>query len=80
MVCEMDRLRQINIGGIINEKVKTEAILRNIADGIVVASPPGAGRLQPAKSRKARIGESNKYDKRFCGIASPGNKQLMFGR
>jgi two-component system phosphate regulon sensor histidine kinase PhoR len=37
MVGEMDRLRRINIGGIINDKVKTEAILRNIADGIVVA-------------------------------------------
>jgi len=36
MVEEMDHLQQINVGQIINEKNKTEAILRNIADGIIV--------------------------------------------
>ncbi|MBN1894080.1 PAS domain-containing protein [bacterium] len=36
MVEEMDHLQQINVGQIINEKNKTEAILRNIADGILV--------------------------------------------
>ena|GEM_PF-335922 len=36
MMEEMDRLQKMDVGDIINEKNKTEAILRNIADGVVV--------------------------------------------
>jgi PAS domain S-box-containing protein len=36
MASEMDRLRKVNVHSIISEKNKTEAILRNIADGVIV--------------------------------------------
>ena len=36
MANEMDRLKKINVHGIISEKNKTEALLRNIADGVIV--------------------------------------------
>jgi PAS domain S-box-containing protein len=36
MVEEMDHLQNINISEIINEKIKTETIIRNIADGLIV--------------------------------------------
>jgi two-component system phosphate regulon sensor histidine kinase PhoR len=36
MAEEMDHLQQINVSHIINEKNKTESILRNIADGVLV--------------------------------------------
>ena len=36
MVEEMDYIQRINVGQIINEKNKTETILRNIADGVIV--------------------------------------------
>lgn len=39
MAEEMDHLQQINVSHIINEKNKTEIILRNIADGVLVTDP-----------------------------------------
>lgn len=39
MAKEMDHLKQLDIGEIINDKNKTETILRNIADGVVVTDP-----------------------------------------
>ncbi|MFC1568651.1 sensor histidine kinase [bacterium] len=36
MANEMDRLKKINVHGIISEKNKTEALLRHIADGVIV--------------------------------------------
>ncbi len=36
MAGEMDRLRKVNVHSIITEKNKTEALLRNIADGVIV--------------------------------------------
>ena len=39
MAEEMDHLQQINVSHIINEKHKTEMILRNIADGVLVTDP-----------------------------------------
>lgn len=36
MANEMDRLKKVNVQGIISEKNKTEALLRNIADGVIV--------------------------------------------
>lgn len=41
MTVELKRLYQININQIIREKIKTEAILRNIADGVIVCGPAG---------------------------------------
>lgn len=38
MTLELKRIYQININEIIREKIKTEAILRNIADGVIVVS------------------------------------------
>ncbi len=38
MTIELKRIYQININEIIREKIKTEAILRNIADGVIVVS------------------------------------------
>ena len=39
MAEETERLLQMNVGGIISEKRKTETILRNIADGVLVTDP-----------------------------------------
>jgi len=39
MAKEMDHLKQLDISEIINDKNKTETILRNIADGVVVTDP-----------------------------------------
>jgi two-component system phosphate regulon sensor histidine kinase PhoR len=39
MTLELKRIYQININQIIREKIKTEAILRNIADGVIVCGP-----------------------------------------
>lgn len=39
MTVEVKRIHQININQIIREKIKTEAILRNIADGVMVVGP-----------------------------------------
>ena len=36
MAEEMDRFKQLDVSEIINEKNKNEAILRNIADGVVI--------------------------------------------
>ncbi len=36
MVEEMDHMQNINVSEIINEKIKTETIIRNIADGLIV--------------------------------------------
>lgn len=41
MTLELKRIYQININQIIREKIKTEAILRNIADGVIVCGPAG---------------------------------------
>jgi PAS domain S-box-containing protein len=41
MVVEMDHLQKMNVSAIINEKNKTETILRNIADGILVLDLEG---------------------------------------
>jgi PAS domain S-box-containing protein len=41
MVVEMDHLQKMNVSAIINEKNKTEIILRNIADGVLVLDPEG---------------------------------------
>jgi two-component system phosphate regulon sensor histidine kinase PhoR len=39
MVTELRRLDQMNLNKIINEKNKTETILRNVADGVIVTDP-----------------------------------------
>lgn len=39
MADETERLLEMNVGGIISEKRKTETILRNIADGVLVTDP-----------------------------------------
>lgn len=39
MTIELKRINQININQIIREKIKTEAILRHIADGVIVVGP-----------------------------------------
>ncbi|MBX7152563.1 cell wall metabolism sensor histidine kinase WalK [bacterium] len=39
MTIELKRIYDININQIIREKIKTEAILRNIADGVIVSGP-----------------------------------------
>ncbi len=39
MAEEMDHLQQINVSHIINEKNKTEIILRNVANGVLVTDP-----------------------------------------
>jgi len=39
MVTELRRLDEMNLNKIINEKNKTETILRNIADGVIVTDP-----------------------------------------
>jgi len=39
MAKEMDHLKQLDISEIINDKNKTETILRNIADGVIVTDP-----------------------------------------
>lgn len=39
MVKELRRLDEMNLNKIINEKNKTETILKNIADGVIVADP-----------------------------------------
>lgn len=39
MTIELKRINQININQIIREKIKTEAILRHIADGVIVTGP-----------------------------------------
>ncbi len=36
MAHEMERMQEMNVGEIISEKIKTETILRNIADGVIV--------------------------------------------
>jgi len=36
MADEMDRLKNVNVHGLVSEKNKTEALLRNIADGVIV--------------------------------------------
>jgi PAS domain S-box-containing protein len=41
MTIELKRINQININRIIREQIKTEAILRNIADGVIVTGPAG---------------------------------------
>lgn len=41
MTIELKRINQININRIIREQIKTEAILRNIADGVMVCGPAG---------------------------------------
>lgn len=41
MTLELKRINQINITSIIRERIKTEAILRNIADGVIVTGPNG---------------------------------------
>jgi PAS domain S-box-containing protein len=39
MSLELKRILQMNVNQIIREKIKTEAILRNIADGVIVVGP-----------------------------------------
>lgn len=39
MVTELRRLDEMNLNKIINEKNKTETILRNVADGVIVTDP-----------------------------------------
>jgi NtrC-family two-component system sensor histidine kinase KinB len=39
MVTELRRLDQMNLNKIINEKNKTETILKNVADGVIVTDP-----------------------------------------
>jgi PAS domain S-box-containing protein len=39
MTVELKRILQMNVNQIIREKIKTEAILRNIADGVIVVGP-----------------------------------------
>ena len=41
MTLELKRIHQININQIIRERIKTEAVLRNIADGVIVTGPYG---------------------------------------
>ncbi len=41
MTLELKRIHQININQIIRERIKTEAVLRNIADGVIVTGAYG---------------------------------------
>ncbi len=41
MVMELRRLHEMNLNEIITERAKTRAILRNIADGVIVTDPHG---------------------------------------
>jgi two-component system, OmpR family, phosphate regulon sensor histidine kinase PhoR len=41
MVEEMDHLQRMNVSAIVHEKDKTEAVLRNLADGVLVIDPFG---------------------------------------
>lgn len=41
MTLELKRIHQMNINRIIQERIKTEAILRNIADGVIVTGAQG---------------------------------------
>ena len=41
MAEEMDHMQQINVSQIIHEKNKTETILRNVAEGVLVTDPHG---------------------------------------
>ncbi len=41
MVVELRRLNEMNLNEIITERAKTRAILRNIADGVIVTDPHG---------------------------------------
>jgi PAS domain S-box-containing protein len=60
MVMEMDHLQKMNVSAIINEKNKTEIILRNIADGVLVLDPEGRIALMNQTAEKW-LGSEEKY-------------------
>jgi two-component system, OmpR family, phosphate regulon sensor histidine kinase PhoR len=66
MATEMDHLQKMNVHAIINEKNKTEIILRNIADGILVLDAEGRIMLVNATAEKwLRIEEAGVLQKPF---------------
>lgn len=59
MATEMDHLQRMNVSAIINEKNKTEIMLRNIADGVLVLDEEGRIVLMnDTASRWLRLSES----------------------
>ncbi|MBN2201766.1 PAS domain-containing protein [bacterium] len=59
MATEMDHLQRMNVSAIINEKNKTEIMLRNIADGVLVLDEEGKIVLMnETASRWLRLNES----------------------
>jgi two-component system, OmpR family, phosphate regulon sensor histidine kinase PhoR len=66
MATEMDHLQKMNVHAIINEKNKTEIILRNIADGILVLDAEGRIMLVNTTAEKwLRIEEGGVLQKPF---------------
>lgn len=66
MAMEMDHLQKMNVSAIINEKNKTEIILRNIADGVLVLDAEGRIMLVNTTAEKwLRIEESSVLQKHF---------------
>jgi two-component system, OmpR family, phosphate regulon sensor histidine kinase PhoR len=66
MAMEMDHLQKMNVSAIINEKNKTEIILRNIADGVLVLDAEGRIMLVNATAEQwLRVEEANVLQKPF---------------
>jgi two-component system phosphate regulon sensor histidine kinase PhoR len=66
MATEMDHLQRMNVSAIINEKNKTEIMLRNIADGVLVLDEDGRIVLMnETASRWLRLSESAVLGKPF---------------
>lgn len=66
MAMEMDHLQKMNVSAIINEKNKTEIILRNIADGVLVLDAEGKIMLVNTTAEKwLRIDEPSVLQKPF---------------
>jgi two-component system, OmpR family, phosphate regulon sensor histidine kinase PhoR len=66
MAMEMDHLQKMNVSAIINEKNKTEIILRNIADGVLVLDAEGRIMLVNATAERwLRVEEANVLQKPF---------------